>query len=278
MDIVVTSGTQDPCNFVSNFADAINVNEGYEIAVKSIFHAPAYNITGENNEFTISVTYEGSGPVLHYYAITPGFYETICDVLAAIYSKLSKQKDSELHLGIVGALPSSDPMWELAGLNHPPNWLPRFQVTGEMVSLIMQNNKKRSQSHQQHFVFGGAKARDSLFRVLGYCASEQTLLDRLEIPQRVFDNCLIAGFMYSNIVTNLTIDQQQSRLLTCFPVESKPGYNYYEIRNPSFRPLSVHGFTDLTFVLTDVDGKLLRMDTKSKYFMPTVIHLNLRKK
>ena len=273
MDIVVTSGTQDPCNFVSNFADAINIMEGYEIAVKSIFHAPAYNITGENNEFTISVKHgNDSKPVLHHYTIPEGFYETTCDVAVAIYSKLSKQVETEEHLGTV-VTPTSDPEWEAAGLNRPPSWLPKFKTNGETISLIMSSTRKQL---QQHFVIGSG--RDSLFRVLGYCAFEQTLLDRLDIVQRVFENCLIAGFMYSNIVTNLTIDQQQSRLLTCFPVGSKPGYNYYEFQNPTFRPLSVHGFTDLTFVLTDVDGKLLRIDTKSIYFTPTVIHLNIRKK
>ena len=34
MEIVVTSDNQNPANFVSNFVDSKNVNDGYEIAVK----------------------------------------------------------------------------------------------------------------------------------------------------------------------------------------------------------------------------------------------------
>ena len=40
MEIIVTSDNQNPANFVSNFADSINVNDGYEIVVKSIFSPP----------------------------------------------------------------------------------------------------------------------------------------------------------------------------------------------------------------------------------------------
>ena len=54
MEIVVTSNNQNPANFVSNFVDSINVNNGYEIAVKSIFHPPPYNFTEDNNEFLLS--------------------------------------------------------------------------------------------------------------------------------------------------------------------------------------------------------------------------------
>ena len=31
MEIVVTSDNQNPANFISNFVDSINVNDGYEI-------------------------------------------------------------------------------------------------------------------------------------------------------------------------------------------------------------------------------------------------------
>ena len=266
MDIVVTSGTQDPCNFVSNFADAININEGYEIAVKSVFHAPAFNITEKNNEFSIAVARGEQEAHPYFYSIPVGFYENTCDVLMAIHKLIAGIIETDIHPG-----DDPDDGW---ALKQPLEWVTKFQTTGDAVSLIMGN--KKSRESRQHFAIG-VGTRDSLFRVLGYCASEITLLDRIDTPQRVFENCLIAGFMYSNIVTNLTIDQQQSRLLACFPVESNPGYNYYEFQNPSFRPLSVHAFTDLTFVLTDVDGKFLRMDSKNKYFTPTVLHLHIRK-
>ena len=54
MDIVVTSRDQDPADFNANYIDSININEGYEIALKSIYHAPVYNITTANNRFSVA--------------------------------------------------------------------------------------------------------------------------------------------------------------------------------------------------------------------------------
>ena len=67
-----------------------------------------------------------------------------------------------------------------------------------------------------------------------------------------FEAATEAGFLYSNIVDNSMINQQQSRLLTLIPIRSKSGYNYHEFTNPVYGPLSVHSFTDITFALTDV--------------------------
>ena len=37
MEIVVISDNQNPANFVSNFVDSINVNDGYDIVLKVYF-------------------------------------------------------------------------------------------------------------------------------------------------------------------------------------------------------------------------------------------------
>ena len=80
MEIVVTSDNQNPANFVSNFVDSINVNDGYEIAVKSIFSPPLFNFTEDNNEFTIVTVINGK-EYYYSYAIKPGFYENTCQLL-----------------------------------------------------------------------------------------------------------------------------------------------------------------------------------------------------
>ena len=82
-----------------------------------------------------------------------------------------------------------------------------------------------------------------------------------------------AGFLYSNIVENSLINQQQSRLLACVPISSASPYNFFEFHNPVYRVFSVHSFTDLNFALTNVDGDILRM----KGGIPTVITLSIRK-
>ena len=87
--ITVTSDNQDPCNFVSNFTDTINLNDGYEVAVTRIYHAPIYNITKHNNKFTLI---KGDIIVDHY--IPVGYYPGNCDILGAIYVVLEKSRET----------------------------------------------------------------------------------------------------------------------------------------------------------------------------------------
>ena len=58
MDLIITSGAQNPAEFIANFPQSITLNEDYEMAVKSIFTAPYFNFTEENNKFTIVVLCE----------------------------------------------------------------------------------------------------------------------------------------------------------------------------------------------------------------------------
>ena len=87
--ITVTSSDQDPCNFVSNFTDTINLNDGYEVAVTRIYHAPVYNVTSHNNKFTLI---KGITVVDHYIPI--GYYAGTCDVVEAIYTVLEKSRET----------------------------------------------------------------------------------------------------------------------------------------------------------------------------------------
>ena len=89
--ITITSTDQDPCNFVSNFTNTINVNDGYEIAVTNIYHAPLYNITEDNNQFTLI-----RDAAVANFSIPVGFYESKCEVLGAINKVLNKAVEGDL--------------------------------------------------------------------------------------------------------------------------------------------------------------------------------------
>ena len=250
MEIVVTSDNQNPANFVSNFVDSINVNDGYEIAVKSIFSPPLFNFTEDNNEFTIVTVINGK-EYYYSYAIKPGFYENTCQLLQKMQQSIKSS--------IMKRIPK------------PPKWTPTLSSNPQSVTLNMNNTKRKDAS--QYFVFGG-DVKDSLLRDLGLCASEKTMVAKLDINNYSFDEETICGFLYSNIVENSLINQQQSRLLACVPISSVSPYNFFEFHNPVYRAFSVHSFTDLNFVLTNVDGDILRM----KGGIPTVITLSIRKK
>ena len=250
MEIVVTSDNQNPANFVSNFVDSINVNDGYEIAVKSIFSPPLFNFTEDNNEFTVVTVINGK-EYYYSYAIKPGFYENTRQLL----QKMQQSIKSSI----------------MKRVAKPPKWTPTLSSNPQSVTLNMNNAKRKDAS--QYFIFGG-DVKDSLLRDLGLCASEKTMVAKLDINNYSFDEETICGFLYSNIVENSLINQQQSRLLACIPLSSASPYNFFEFHNPVCRAFSVHSFTDLNFVLTYVDDDILRM----KGGIPTVITLSIRKK
>lgn len=85
MYIIATSREQSPASFTSSFTDPINISEGYEIALISIYHGPLYNITNNNNYLIIE---NGMGQQTRY-QVDPGYYESTYSILLAIKKKLS---------------------------------------------------------------------------------------------------------------------------------------------------------------------------------------------
>lgn len=258
--ITITSSDQNPCDFVSNFTDAVNLNDGYEVAVKRIFHAPAYNVTERNNKITLI---KDSNISDHYIPI--GYYAGTCDVMAAIYDVLEKAR-------IRGANEhGGEPL-----VDNPPQFA-YAKNTGEASSLKLMDSGVA-------FLVDNARDDDVMvLKLLGYCVNGK--FDKITINHYNFDVSTEAGFLYSNIVANSMINQQQSRLLALIPIRSKPGYNYHEFTNPDYRPLSVHSFTDLAFKITNVHGDVISMShLYSSYWgrnktiiYPTIITLHIRK-
>ena len=273
--ITITSEEQNPCDFISNFVESVNIDAGYEVAVKSVFHAPVHNITEKNNKFTVALI-RSETETVSYFEIPQGYYENTCDVVATMQKVLAdslKPLDDDDDTDVIRA----DPLIKVA---------PTFAITNNVVSLTMvhQEGTKRRRE-KAYFLFDPKMHGDAqLLRVLGYCSSEKMNLERIEVPQYVIENTIEAGFLYSSIVSNSMINQKQSRLLACLPIASKPGYNYYEVENPIYRPLSVHSFTDIHFALTDVNGEILLMNNiHTSYFglhnvyMPTILTLHIRR-
>ena len=256
--ITVTSSTQDPCNFVSNFTDTINLNDGYEVAVTRIYHAPIHNVTSRNNKFTLI---KGETVVDHYIPI--GYYAGSCDVMAAIYTVLENSRET-----------GRNEHGQASLIKIKPEFV--YKAAGEASSLKIVDAGVM-------FIVNNDRDDDAiLLKLLGFCVSAK--FSKININHYVFEVATEAGFLYSNIVDNSMINQQQSRLLALIPIRSKPGYNYHEFTNPVYGPLSVHSFTDISFALTDVRGDVVRMDHlyssywgDTKIMYPTIITIHIRK-
>ena len=262
--ITVTSSDQNACDFVSNFAESINLNEGYEVAVTRIFHGPLYNVTTRNHKFTLVRDQTGQQPVICDYFIPVGYYMGTCDILDAIRKVLL----SSVETGNNGY-----------GQNSVIRRAPTFQYTkaGESSTLKITDANV-------FFLIDNSRYGDaSLLSMLGYCVNDK--IKTIIINHYPFDHQVEAGFLYSNIVANTMINQHKSRLLAVIPIQSKPSYNYHEFVNPIYNPISVHAFTNITFTLTDVHGEIMNMDTvhsthygsNETIIYPTIITLHMRK-
>ena len=250
--ITITSSKQNPCDFVSNFADAVNLYDGYEVAVTKIFHAPAYNITSSNNKFSLA-----KGTKIENYRIPIGFYAGTCHIMAAINDVLVNS--------VLSDLPDE------TLLKRNPTF--SYKQGGDASSLQIHDSGV-------FFAIEFINEDKQLLGVLGYCVDGR--IKRLDINHYNLSSVTEVGFLYSNIVANSIINQQQSHLLSLIPITSKNGYNYHEFTNPAYRPLSVHSFTDIDFALTNVRGDIIEMDhlhsaDSDRVVYPTVITLHIRK-
>ena len=257
--ITITSEDQNPCSFISNFVESVNIAAGYEVAVKSIFHAPLYNITGDNNMFTLTTSRRGRDEYAEF-EIPVGFYESTCDIVAAIHKVLTDSVAELLHRT------ERDPLIGVA---------PTLKINNGTISLILPGNAKKNPENNVYFLIRGLHRGGQLLRILGYCSHDKLKVDTIVVADYTIKNSCEAGFLYSSIVTNSMINQKQSRLLACLPINSKSGYNFYEVQNPVYQPLSVHSFTDIKFALTNVHGEIMVMDRNAD--LPTILILHIRK-
>ena len=239
--ITVTSTNQNPANFVSNFTDAVDFGSGYEVALKGIFHAPVHNVTSENNAFKVKRT-----EVIEEYAIPPGFYTDSCHVLQAIKQVL----DDAINTSII--------------LRGKPDF--KYKAGGEQAVLKL----------KQGTFFYVDDAEPQLLHMLGFCVEGE--FGEMNINVFKFPSTLNSGFLYSSIVGNSIIDHKQSRLLAIVPMASKNGYNYHEFQNPVYNHLSVHSFSQASFVLTDEKGNemLMRNVKNDEVQYPTILVLHMR--
>ena len=272
MNLTITSSQQHPADFSCNVLDALDLDEGYEVAVTRVFHAPIFNVTERNNKFSLlkenSHIVNGvkinSGKTLIEHFIPPGYYATTCDVLVAIYNELEESRKRGHNGSGVGALVLKKPK-----LTYSSNG-------SETITL------KLVDSGVKFLVDRERDGDNILLFLLGYCFDDE--IGQLTVNNYPFEISPIPGFLYSNIVENSYINEQRSRLLSIVPVYSKRGYNCYEFTNPIYSPLSAHSFVDVNFKLLDIHGDALKMDPvyttwygTNTVIYPTIIMLHIRR-
>jgi len=90
-----TDDYENPAIISTTFPRSIKQNEGYEIALKSIAHAPVKNIVRSDFKYIIKTTNEDGSSYLmgHSLNLSSRFYESQADILTEIYRILSSLAD-----------------------------------------------------------------------------------------------------------------------------------------------------------------------------------------
>ena len=246
--IVVTSGSK-PSRFSSNFNSVINVAAGYEVGVKSIFHAPVFNVTEENDGICVIKDDEKVN-----LKIPHGFYDRSCEILRASYQEIlehNKIRDTgdellEIQLGS-----------------------PSFGMNTDGRSYLKLARSERFKLDEC-----------PLFEIFG-CYLDNNDVNKIEIEDFPLKTTVECGFLYSDSVKHSIINNSIARLMCCIPLYSTKGYNYHEFVNPDYKPLSVNSFTDLSFVITDSSGQDVKFDQTggrgAAYVnLPTILNLHIR--
>ena len=241
--ITVTSTNQNPANFVSNFTDAVDFSSEYEVGLKAVFHAPINNVTGENKVFSIKKMQE-----VEHYSIPSGFYIDSCHILRAIKQELDIAVNNDASEILKGK-----PVF-------------KYKAGGEQAVLSLPKG----------VMFYVDNEEPQLLHMLGFCV--QSAFNEININVFAFPNKVNPGFLYSSIVGNSIIDHKQSRLLAIIPMSSREGYNYHEFQNPVYNSLSVHSFTQASFVFTNEQGVELAMQYLHGDIVqyPTILVLHMR--
>ena len=239
MDVVISSKGQDPSDFIARFDPPLNLEKGYEVAVKAIYYGSPYNVPPHKYNFKV-VNSEGERKI---YQIEPGYYSNLGEIMVAMHKEMKEAED----VFIRG--------------HRDPFRAPLFDVNykARKVTLEFDDDQKfqlQDGSNQDLFkLFGyvGANINDSF---KGFSSSFED-----KVP-----NPIETGFIYSDIVSNMYVNGEQVRMMTTFPIQSY-FKNYHEFSNPTYRPVAVQAKS-----LLDMNLKLT--DTYRRY--ATTIMLNFR--
>ena len=246
--VTVSSNTENANSFVSNFAENVTFGDGFEIALKSIYHAPLFNINNDNNMCNIT-----NGIDEFTILIPIGYYENNGDILNAISTSIIKQINQNSIKRADGEVIKT----------------PVVQYSDD-TGVSLSFNKKDGID----FVVGESSP---LLRYLGYSLPKN--IPKITVNIYRLSNTINPVLIYSSIVGHSIIDNQQSRLLAICPLKTKPGYNFYEFQNPSYVPLALHSLQDITFVIKNMDGNDVQFDYQENSIakLPTLLNLHIRK-
>ena len=254
--IVITGGYEgNPSKFVTQL-EPTKVSENTEIAVSSIFHGEVFNMREGNNK--LHVARIDIDDEIHM-ANPLGVGDTN-EIAKRVFSKYR-------HL--------------LQTVTIPPGYYPSsFVLCLKIEEIIVDtlNIPKRSftvtiDKHRGilQIRMTGVYIENREDSPWGMLRVQGDLFHVHELPNLVYENEQIPGFLYMDIVENSYINGKLSRNLTVAPLKMSSVWNYYEFTNPRFTSINVHEFSKILVELRDVTGEYVPFNPAYKTILTLCI-------
>lgn len=239
---VIAGGRHANPGSLSMRMEPVKLSDGMGIAIKSIAYGEICNISEVNNSFTIGVSVEvrvsgeTTKSVEHVkLSIQNGRYNLREHVMLSIRDSVNKYIAS-IGLSVPVEIERSASQITLKF----PDFIQLFPCTKESPITIIEAYR----SHENMLV---AKTGN--------------------IPEWT-EMC----FVYLNIVRSSFINGKKSRLLSVFPIYARSGYSYYEFTNPTYVPIEVQEFSEITVTLRNIKGNIIRISDR----FDTVVSMHVK--
>ena len=250
-NFVIAGGLRNNPAKLSMAIEPIKLDEKAGIAVKSVAYGELQNVNKDNNTNTIILRFDSMAMVndimsgdyktekaIHgdrTVTIEPGFYLERQDVVDAIITACN-------------------------------GFLKDLEYVGDQFSKVAKD--KTCQIFLPKYVTFQSTPLLTMIEAEEVSSSEWNVPD---INEKVTEQQMM-GCFYLNIVENSFINGIKSRILCICPFQFSPGYSFYEFQNPTYVPIEVKEFSNISLSILDFNGKFMSFSNK----FDTVITLEMR--
>ena len=239
---VVCGGRKSNPASLSVHMQPVKLTQNTGMAVTSIGHGEIYNINSFNNKYMLKVKSservdESGRPLPRLrgtFKLPKGHYNDAEQVLVAISSQIDEYAAK----------------WNISSRCH-----------------LVKENGKLILSAPPDLEFLGP-ITSSPFELIEADVQENVVIARdSEIPDST-----VMCFMYVSIIEQSYINGKKSRILSVLPLNSCRGYSFFQNQVPTYVPVEVREFADISISLRNIRGELIEMDNSQD----TIISLHLK--
>ena len=268
---VIAGGKNANPSSLSVNVEPVRLQQDMGIAVKSIAYGEVHNVNERNNTFKIKINTDA---LVQNSATSSSSYTSeslVYRIVGTSYDALNITNDSELKTGQVNVtIPVGryDHADEIFGA-----------VTSAINEMVRANGIEAPCKTSSEYGILEAELPEGVKLIPSKQDTPLSLINAtysngvITVYNNEMPSNMQLCFIYLNIIQNSFINGRKSRLLCVCPCQCKKGYTFHEFANPTFVPIEVREFSDITVSLRDIKGNLLAI---SKNF-DTVITLQMKK-